>query len=113
MCIGKLKTSTNNYNLFVDKDYILFCVPDQNQIDTSTVKFKYSTRYIEALLEKNDPHALNLRVRNNNDYIYLLLIFDDINTLSTLKKELECLKNIARDKELVLLTSYFEEICNK
>jgi len=112
---GNAKNKTTHYNIFVDKENIVLCSNDNNNKSESlSVKHKYALRFLEARIEKNDTKLLNLRVKeNNNDYSYLFCFFDDNKTCLVVWELIDNSRASIKEKELNILSLYFEEILNK
>ena len=109
MCTQKEKNKLNYYNVFLDKDYLVFCPNDMGKIEPLNIKYKYLIRFIEVLIEKTDPKIIHLRAMYKNEIIYFDCHLDDGKSSLIFKERVETARNVIKDKELNILIAYFNE----
>ena len=90
-----------------------FGIPDIKETNFALIKYKYALRHLEAQIDRADPRLLNLIVKDKNNYIDLILVFEDVNKVIAVKKSLEEQRKSSRNTEYILLDSYFDDLINK
>jgi len=108
--MDKNKNKGTNYQVFIDRNNLSFCIQEPSKPEKQTVKFRYATKFVEAYIEKGDPKLMNLRVKDKNDFIYLITIFEDNLTPPMLKEKIDINKSLIRDEEINHLLSYLETL---
>ena len=110
MSPDKQKNKAVNYIVFIDKNFLSFYIQESLKPEKITVKYRYPIRYVEAYIEKADPKTMNLRVKDKNNFIYLVTMFEDNLTPPRLKEKIEMIKSSIRDDENIHLISYLENL---
>jgi hypothetical protein len=108
--MDKNKNKGINYQVFIDRNNLSFCMQESSKPEKLTVKYRYAIKYVEAYIEKGDPKVMNLRVKDKNDFIYLITIFEDYLTPPMLKEKIDINKSLIRDQEIKHLLSYLENL---
>ena len=90
-----------------------FAQPDIKDPSFAQIKFKYALRHLEAQYDRSDPRVLNLIVKDKNNYIDIILNFDELSQTSNVKKSLEEQRKSSRNTEYLLLDSYFDDLISK
>jgi hypothetical protein len=107
---SKSKNKVTQFQVFIDKNFLIFCINDK--IDQFTIKHRYQLQFIEARIDKQDNKLVELRVKENREVLYLVCNFESHNFAVSFKDKLDELKLFIKENEIHHLLSYLEELTN-